>query len=135
VAGESPPGPAPVVLAMLLCDMAITEQGTHKKTLVGIFQRVAARAFPAAQQMTLYVHLTDAQGAYIFRVDIVDIERNNILGTVTSNSIDVPNRLEPFDFVFPMAMLIPTPGLYEFRLHANGAYLSSISFTAQGANP
>jgi hypothetical protein len=135
VAAESPHGPAPVVLAMLLCDMAITEQGTHKKTLVGIFQRVNARAFPTPQQMAIYVHLTDAQGTYIFRIDIVDVDRNNILGTVTSNSIEVPNRLEPFDFVFPIGMLIPEPGLYEFRLYANDAYLSSISFTAQGANP
>jgi hypothetical protein len=135
VAVESPHGPAPVVLAMLLCDLAITEQGTHKKTLVGIFHRVNARVFPAPQQMAIYVHLTDAQGTYIFRIDIVDVDRNDILGTVTSNPIDVPNRLEPFDFVFPIGINIRAPGLYEFRLYANDVYLSSISFTAQSAPP
>jgi hypothetical protein len=135
VDAESPHGPSPVVLAMLLCDMAITEHGTLKKTLAGIFQPVNARVFPTAQQMSIYTHLTDAQGLYIFRIDIVDVDRNNILGTVTSSPIAVPNRLEPFDFVFPITMLIPAPGLYEFRLYANDAYLSSISFTARGATP
>jgi len=120
---------------MVLCDLAITEQGTNKKTLVGIFQRVNAQVFPVPQRMFLYMQMTDAQGTYIFRIEVVDIDRDNILGTVTSNPIEVPNRLEPFDFVFPIGMIIPAAGLYEFRLYANEAYLSSISFTAQGANP
>lgn len=126
-------GPSPVVSAMVLCDVAITEQTTNKKTLVGIFQRVNARTFPVPQRMYIYAQLTDAQGTYVFRIEVVDIERNNILGTVTTNPIEVPHRLIPFDFVFPITMLISAPGLYEFRLYANDSFLSSISFTAQGA--
>jgi hypothetical protein len=130
-----PHGPSPIVLAMVLCDRAIIEQGTNKKTLVGIFHRVNASTFPAPQQLFMYVQLTDAQGTYIFRIDVVDVDRDNILGTVTSNSLEVPNRLEPFDFVFPLTMVIPAPGLYEFRFYANDVFLSSISFMAQGTNP
>lgn len=128
-------GPSPVVSAMVLCDVAITEQGTSKKTLVGIFQRVNASVFPAPQGMSIYVQLTDAQGTYIFRIETVDIDRDHIIGTVTSNPIEIPDRLIPFDFVFPIIMIIPDPGLYEFRLYANDAFLSSVSFTAQRANP
>lgn len=128
-------GPSPVVSAMVLCDVAITEQETNKKTLVGIFHRVNANVFPVSQRMSMYVQLTDAQGIYIFRIEVADVDRDSILGMVTSNPIEVPNRLEPFDFVFPITVGIPAPGLYEFRLYANDAFLSCISFTAQQANP
>jgi hypothetical protein len=130
-----PHGPSPIISAMVLCDLAITEEGTKKKTLVGIFHRVSASAFPIPQRMSIYVQLTDAQGTYIFRIEAVDVDRENILGTVTTNPIEVPNRLEPIDFVFPITMGLPAPGLYEFRLYANEAFLSSISFTAQRVNP
>ncbi len=131
----APHGPSPVVLAMVLCDVAITEHGTNKKTLVGIFQRVLASVFPTLQRMFLYVQMTDAQGVYIFRIDFVDVDRDHVRGTATVNPIEVPNRLDPFDFVFPLTIEISGPGLYEFRLYANDVFLNSISFTAQGPHP
>jgi hypothetical protein len=120
---------------MILCDLAITEQGTNKKTLVGIFQRVQASVFPIHQQMFIYVQLTDAQGIYVFKLEAADIDRDITIGTVNSDPIELPDRLVPVDFVFPVTIAIPAPGLYEFRLYANDAFLSSISFTAHSSQP
>jgi hypothetical protein len=100
VAAPAPYGPSPSASAMVLCDVATTEQGTNKKTLVGIFQRVYANVFPTRQRMFLYVQTIDAQGVYIFRLDLVDVDRDHVRGVVTTNPIEVPNRLDPFDFVF-----------------------------------
>jgi len=38
---QTPKGPIPVLMAMLLCDMVITDPDTGKKTLVGIFDRLS----------------------------------------------------------------------------------------------
>ena len=129
----TPHGPIPVVLAMLICDMAIVEQGTNKKTLVGIFDNLIAQEFPVIQRMAIYVKLTDAQGAYTFRLELVDIEKNSISGKAESGLIEIQERLQPSDFALPLTMTIAAPGLYEFRLYANDTYISSISFSAMTA--
>jgi hypothetical protein len=37
----------PYVVAMLTCNLAITEAGSNKKTLVGIFDKVSVKGVPA----------------------------------------------------------------------------------------
>ncbi|MGH8058412.1 MAG: DUF6941 family protein [Candidatus Entotheonellia bacterium] len=100
---ESPQfGPMPIVKAMLICDSAIIEQGTNKKSLIGIFDQLTAQNFPSSQRMAIYIRLADAQGFYVFRIDIVDVERDRMLGNVTTDQVEIRDPLMPFDFILPI---------------------------------
>jgi hypothetical protein len=46
----------PSVLAIVLCDWIIIEQGTGKKTLVGLFDNLNAAVFPVLRPMGFYTY-------------------------------------------------------------------------------
>ena len=55
--------PVPDVLAMLVCDQIITDRLTGKQSLIGMFSKVHAVAFPATHpQLCVFVALTDGHG-------------------------------------------------------------------------
>jgi len=57
------PQARPVVSALLLCDLVVREEGTHKASLIGIVRRISARRFPAnLGELWVYAMLTDAEG-------------------------------------------------------------------------
>ena len=124
-----PTQPVPSVLAILLCDRIITEAVTDKKTLVGVFQNVNAAKIPTALQMAFYARLTDAEGKYKFRVDVVRLNDNQAIGRIeTTGELEVTDRLAPVE----LAMNLPgVPfdqlGRYEFQLYGNEIYLGHIS--------
>src|ERR1035441_8953551 len=66
--------PIPSVLAMLVCDQVIGEQGTGKKSLIGIFDNLHAPGFPTQTRLAVYVKLADAQGNYKFRIRLVKLK-------------------------------------------------------------
>ena len=123
-----PSQPIPSVLAILLCDRIITEEGTNKKTLVGIFQNLRAAKIPTAREMAFYAHLTDAEGKYKFRVEIVRLNDNQTIGRIETKEVGFTDRLAPVDLAMNLP---PVPfdqvGRYEFQLYANEVYLGHIS--------
>ena len=55
--------PAPVVLAMVLCDAIYQDPATQKCTLLGTFSTINVRKFPAThRQMAVHVAMTDGYG-------------------------------------------------------------------------
>ena len=65
--------PKPDVLALLVCDQIITDRMTGKQSLIGMFSRVHARAFPATHaQLCAFVSLTDGHGKTELIIRIVD---------------------------------------------------------------
>ncbi|MFH1777349.1 MAG: hypothetical protein ABH952_07325, partial [Candidatus Omnitrophota bacterium] len=71
----------PKINAMLLCDGIITEAGTNKKSLIGIFENISTQTFPCQHsQLSVYIKFTSAQGKYHFRLELVNISKNVIIG-------------------------------------------------------
>ena len=69
-----PNEPVPSVVAMLVCDQVISEQGTNKKSLIGVFDNFYSLVFPAAlPRIAVYVKLADAQGDYLFKLRFVNL--------------------------------------------------------------
>lgn len=65
--------PAPEVLSMILCDQIITDRLTGKQSLIGMFAKIHARAFPAAHpQLCVYVTLTEGRGETELTIRIAD---------------------------------------------------------------
>jgi len=112
----------PKTNAMLVCDYVITEQGTKKKSLIGIFENIAAVKFPMVHSvLSVYIKLTDARGTYQFRLDLVDLKTNTVIGQGgIPNTIEIPDPLICHELVFNLRGLkFEHPGDYEFRIYAN----------------
>ena len=115
-------GSKPIVNAMLICDKVITEVGTNKKSLIGVFENISALKFPCIHHfLSVYIKLTDANGKYIFRLELIDLENNKIIGKgEIPKEVAITNPLAIHDLVFNLAGLkFERPGKYEFRIYAN----------------
>jgi hypothetical protein len=61
---------------MLVCDQAIREAETNKVSLVGIFDQIRGAEFPLAwaRPTAVYARVTDAEGHYQMRLELVRLE-------------------------------------------------------------
>ena len=123
--------PNPKINAMLICDKVITEVGTNKKSLIGIFENVNAYKFPCIHHfMSIYVKLTDARGLYRFSLELVDLEDGSVIGKgEMPKEIEIDSPLATRDLVFNLAALkFKHKGKYEFRIYANNEICGQKTF-------
>ena len=107
---------------MLICDQVITEQGTNKKSLIGIFENIGASQFPAAHHsMCVYVKLTDAQGNYKFQLGLYDLSNETAIADCpVPDEVLIASPLNSHELVFNLkGIRFIHPGEYEFRIFAN----------------
>ena len=120
------PESLPFVLAMLLCDVAITEAGSNKKTLVGIFDKIMTRAVPATHaQFWLYAKLADLRGRHDIRIDLIHLETEKQIATMNAVANTASHETtENFDFALPLPPItFPLEGSYEFQLFADNIFI------------
>jgi hypothetical protein len=124
----------PVANAVLICDKVITEEGTKKKSLIGIFENIGSSKFPCVHYfLSVYVKLTDARGKYKFSLDLVNLETGNKLNRAEiPREVEVPDPLRTHELVFNMGGLkFPSPGKYEFRVMANDEIFGQKTFLVE----
>jgi len=120
--------PVPIVTAMLVCDQIIAEQGTNKKSLIGIFEQVGALTFPTVMpRLSVYVRLLDAFGKYPFKLRIVNLKDETLLAEVNGEG-NVQDSAHAAELVFNfMGFAIPQAGKYEFQLYTRDIYLHRVT--------
>jgi len=121
----------PIANAMLVCDRVITEAGTNKKSLIGIFENISAYKFPCSHHfLAVYIKLTDARGKYKFRLELVELENNSVIGKAEiPKEIEINDPLKVHDLVFNLAVLkFRQPGKYEFRIYGNDEVFGQKTF-------
>jgi len=124
--------PVPTVLAMLLCDQVIVDAGTNKKSLIGVFDNLNSVGFPSQTRIAIYAKLTDAEGKYDFRVRIVHLKDETLLGEFEIKGAAFADQLRPAELIIDLpALVFPEAGKYEFQLYANEIYLSRITMEAK----
>lgn len=114
--------PTPKTNAMLICDYVITERGTNKKSLIGVFENIGAATFPCTHfALSVYIKLTDAQGDYRFRLELVDLQSDVMIGkSEMPEEVHVPSPLDAHELVFNLrGVRFMHSGKYEFRIFAN----------------
>ena len=125
---------------MLVCDQVIVDQGTQKKSLIGIFENVNAVQFPTPLNCAVYARIADAEGHYKFRLRLVSLKDESLLGQVDFEG-DVKTQAEPAELALHLAgLLLPEPGKYEIQLYANDVFLArttikALTITLPGALP
>lgn len=128
----------PKANAMLICDYVITERATNKKSLIGVFENIGAMQFPCTHfQLSVYIKLTDAQGHYRFRLELVDLKNNALIGkSEMPDAIQIPNPLITHELVFNLRGLrFPHAGEYEFQIFANDRIFGQKSFIVNEIKP
>lgn len=125
---ELPAPPHPALNAMLICDQVVQDEATGKTVLVGIFETVSAYQFPARHGfLCIYAKLTDAQGEYRIRLELVRLEDLRVIGQGKLRAT-FGDRMAPAELIFQVGdLLFQGPGRYEFRLYANDRWMGSKS--------
>jgi len=116
----------PSLLAILLCDQAILEQGTGKKTLVGIFEDIRSPGEPIAHRIGFFARMTDLEGRYHFAIKVVRIAPEGevvVAGGQLPLAQAMTDRLANVDLALNLPVVFPAFGMYEFQLFANDMYL------------
>jgi hypothetical protein len=120
----------PIIHAFLICDTIIIDSLTGKKSIIGAFTHLWAKAFPCHHpQIGVYFSLTDAEGLYNFEIQLLYLDKNLLVGKGPLPAIQIHDRLATHDFGLNIPyLLFPGPGRYEFRLYAEGHFITQKDF-------
>lgn len=124
----------PVLVAVLVCDIAVPDPSTGKKNLIGIFNRINVGKFSTNRPMSVYLKLTDAEGYYEFDIRFIQVKTGTILAGA-QGKLTAKDRLASTDLCIQFPPLpIPEEGRYEFQVWANSMFLGSTFLDATQRN-
>jgi hypothetical protein len=115
----------PVLVAALVCDIAVTDPSTRKKNLIGVFKIVNVGKFPTQRPMSLYVQVTDADGYYKTEIRYVQVSSGKIIAEA-QGELQANDKLASPDILINFPPLpIPEEGRYEFQIWVNKVFLGA----------
>jgi hypothetical protein len=123
---------------MLVCDQVITEVGTGKKSLIGIFENVHSAMFPTPIRIGIYAKLVDAEGDYDILIRLVNLKDETRVADIKANAKGMKREAAAELVINIGGIILPEPGRYEFQLFANDAFLHRVTMNAvsvQGGLP
>ena len=120
----------PILKAMLLCDQTIVEEGTRKRTLIGIFDRIKGVKFPIFHPaMSVYVQFREIEGQLDFALELFDLEENKSLHRAMIKDYTVKEKSRDCELVFNLfSVKFEHGGDYEFRIFVNDLIFGQKSF-------
>ncbi len=129
-----PSGNPPILLALLLCDTIIREEGSHKYSLIGTFNSIFARSFPCVHpSFSVYLALTDGRGVVPCVLRMVELETGKELFAL-NGSVDFRDPTGVAEIPFQIHQVrFPKPGEYALEFHAEGELLGTRKLRIQQA--
>jgi hypothetical protein len=120
----------PILKAMLLCDQTLVEEGSRKRSLIGIFDRVKAAQLPTTHPaLSVYVQFREIEGVFDFTLELYDLGEEKTLHKATVKSFKVQEKSRDCELVFNMLSLrFEHAGDYEFRIYVNDTIFGQKSF-------
>ncbi len=116
---------------MLLCDQTLVEEGSHKRTLIGLFDRIKASQFPSTHPaMSVYVQFREIEGTFSFALELYDLSEAKIMNRSVIKDFVVQNKSRDCELVFNLlSVRFEHPGEYEFRIYVNDLVFGQKSFS------
>ncbi len=120
----------PILKAMLLCDLTIVEEATHKRTLIGLFDRISSAQFPTVHSaMSVYVQFREIEGTFDFLLELYDLQQEKSLNRAPIQGCTIQDRSRDNELVFNlMSVKFEHEGEYEFRIYVNDVIFGQKSF-------
>ena len=120
----------PILKAMLLCDQTLIEEGTHKRSLIGLFDRVKSSQFPTVHgSMSVYVQFREIEGKFNFMLELYDLAEDKTLHNAMVKDFNVQEKSRDCELVFNLlSVRFAHPGDYEFRIYVNDQIFGQKSF-------
>jgi hypothetical protein len=113
----------PVLIAALVCDVAVKDPTTGKISLIGIFDKVHVKQFPAQRPVSLYAKLTEAEGNYQFQAKYVYSNTGEALAEA-KGEFTAKEKLGTIELNLQYPPLpLPGEGRYDFQIWVNGQFL------------
>ncbi|MGI2336351.1 MAG: DUF6941 family protein [Dehalogenimonas sp.] len=113
----------PMLIAALVCDVAVKDPTSGKISLIGIFDRVHVKEFPAKRPVSLYAKLTEAEGEYEFQARYVYSNTGEKLAEA-KGKFTAKEKLATVELNLQFPPLpITGEGRYDFQIWVNGAFL------------
>lgn len=121
----------PIVKSFLIADAVIQDRLTGKWSIIGLFDRVMAPAFPVVHPtVALYFRLSDAQGRYRIKVEFRDANDRRV-GLFEGIEIEVKDPSMAIELGLPTHLLrLEKPGRYQFQLYINDEYAAAAELSA-----
>ena len=115
---------------MLLCDQTIVEEGTRKRSLIGIFDRVKTTQLPTVHPaMSVYVQFREIEGVFDFTLELYDLGAEKTLHKAMVQNFQVQERSRDCELVFNLlSVCFEHEGGYEFRIYVNDMIFGQKSF-------
>ena len=125
----SPEARLPKINAMLICERVIREEGTGLVSLINVFENINTQQLPVTfPSLYVYAKMTEAQGEYAFRLDIVRRDTMSTIAEAQLPSVVVEDPMANADLIMQLGGLtFAEAGHYDFRLSANGRFVDSKS--------
>jgi len=129
--------PVPDVVAMLVCDQIITDRMTGKQSLIGMFSKVHAVAFPATHpQLCVFVALTDGHGKTELTIRIVDANEARPPIVEGKGAVDFQNPRAIANLTLQFhGLTFPAPGEYRVQLWSRGELLREARLELRQVQP
>ena len=124
----------PILKAMLVCDTTLVEQGTHKRSLIGIFDNIKASTFPITHpSMSVYVQFREIEGTFDFTLELVELTSGKVTHRAAIEGYSVRDKSRDCELVFNLlSVRFDQPGQYEFRIYVNDLVFGQKSFHVSG---
>jgi hypothetical protein len=126
----------PEVKAFLIADQVIQEKGTNKWSVIGVFDRVAAKQFPTSRPtLGIYIKLADVQGRLDLALEFRDAQ-DRILNKLEGIKVETSGPVGTIDLGFQTFNLgIPAAGKYHFVLYINRELAQMVPIEAVALEP
>ncbi len=120
----------PILKAMLLCDLTLVEEGSHKRSLIGLFDRVKCSQFPTVHSsMSIYVQFREIEGAFDFALELFDLTDEKLMNRAVIKNFNVKDKSRDCELVFNLlSVKFEHAGEYEFRIYVNDLIFGQKSF-------
>jgi len=117
--------PAPMVLAMILCDAIHQDPATKKSTLLGTFSTINARNFPAVhRQLAVHAAMTNGHGKTRIRLTLVGPNESQPPLFSREGMIEFVDPRMVAELNFALANIsFPEPGEYRLQIFGNDELL------------
>jgi len=120
----------PILKAMLLCDQTLVEEGTRKRSLIGLFDRVKSAQFPTVHgSMSVYVQFREIEGTFDFTLELFDLAEDKTLHKAMVKDFKVQDKSRDCELVFNLlSVRFVHAGDYEFRIYVDDQIFGQKSF-------